>query len=287
MERIHPEDRPAAEAELRGCFAVPSRERYELEYRVRRADGGWAWAWDRGRVVRDPRSGLVLRALGGTLDITARRLAEERQMLLMREVDHRGKNALAVVRAALRLTRSEDANAYRAAIEGRIDALARAQSLLAETGWTGSGLRHLLEATLQPFVAAVAAPQAVLEGPEVELSAGATQPMTMVFHELATNATKYGALSAPDGVLRVTWSLGPGEMLLRWEESGGPPVAGGPARKGFGSRVVDATVRGQLGGAVAWHWRPAGLVVELAVPAGKLVAGERGVPTAGAEAAAG
>jgi two-component sensor histidine kinase len=109
--------------------------------------------------------------------------------------------------------------------------------------------------------------------------------MTMVFHELATNATKYGALSAPDGVLRVTWSLGKEEMRLRWEEAGGPAVGGGPGRKGFGSRVVDATVRGQLGGAVAWDWQPTGLVVELTLPAGKVAADH--MPAATGTAAAG
>jgi two-component sensor histidine kinase len=272
MERMHPEDRAAVETELRACFAVPSRHRYVLEYRVRRADGTWAWVLDRGRIVRSAGSGLVLRAMGGAVDITVRRIAEERQQLLMREVDHRGKNALAVVRAALRLTREEDAAAYRAAIEGRVDALARAQSLLAETGWRGSNLRHLLEQTLQPFVAVVAAPRAVLAGPDVELSAAATQPLSMLFHELATNATKYGALSASDGILRVAWMMDGHALHVRWDEGGGPTGKEKPTRKGFGSRVVDATARGQLGGEVTWHWLQSGLVVELALPLERILA---------------
>ncbi len=273
LERTHPEDQARIESELRACFAVPSRERYALEYRVRRAAGDWAWVLDRGRVVRNPSSGVVLRAMGGVVDITARKLAEERQQLLMREVDHRGKNALAVVRAALRLTREDDPVAYRVAIEGRVDALARAQSLLAETGWRGSNLRHLLEETLQPFVAVVAAPQAVVEGPELELSAVATQPLTMLLHELATNATKYGALSSPDGVLRVTWSVEGDTMHLRWEETGCSAPGATPARKGFGSRLVDATVRGQLGGTVAWQWLTTGLLVELTLPTARVLTG--------------
>lgn len=285
VERMHPDDRARIDAEMRACFAAPSRDRYVLEYRVRRADGTWAWVLDRGRIQRGPGAGPVLRAMGGAVDITARRLAEERQQLLMREVDHRGKNALAVVRAALRLTREEDAAAYRAAIEGRVDALARAQSLLAETGWRGAKLRHLLEQTLQPFV--VAAPQAVLDGPDLALSAAATQPLTMLFHELATNATKYGALSAPDGVLRVSWRLDGGAVLLRWEEAGGPARAARPTRKGFGSRVVDATARGQLGGAVAWRWSPAGLVVELTFPRARVLAGVGADPVGDLAAAIG
>jgi two-component sensor histidine kinase len=271
MCRVHPDDQARIETELRACFAVPSRNGYALEYRVRRADGSWAWVMDRGRVVRAAGSGVVVRTLGGTVDITARRVAEERQQLLMREVDHRAKNALAVVRAALRLTRDDDVAAYRAAIEGRVDALARAQSLLAETGWSGSQLRHLLEQTLQPFVAVVAAPQAVLDGPDVELSAAATQPLTLLFHELATNATKYGALSSPEGVLHVTWSMRGDAMRLRWEETGRPIQVIEPTRKGFGSRLVDATVRGQLGGALTWQWLPAGLVVELVLPTARVL----------------
>ncbi len=269
--RIHPEDRERAEAEFQACLAVPARERFVLEYRVRRADGSWAWIWDRGRIFRDPATGLASRTLGGSVDITARRRAEERQRLLMREVDHRGKNALAVVKAALRLTRAEDAVAYRQAIEGRIEALARAQSLLAETGWAGSDLRRLLEGALEPFLGPVSAPQAVLEGLAVELSAAATQPLSMAFHELATNATKYGALSVPDGVLRIAWWTDATTLHLRWEETGGPEAAP-PRRKGFGSRVVDATMRGQLGGGAEWHWQPSGLLVEIALPLPRVLA---------------
>ncbi|WP_209378129.1 PAS domain-containing protein [Pararoseomonas baculiformis] len=264
-ERVHPEDRERVEAELDGCMADPLRDRYSMEYRVRRADGGWAWAWDRGRVYRDPGTGEATRALGGAVDITGRRLAEERQTLLMREVDHRGKNALAVVKAALRLTPINDAASFRKAIEGRVDALAQAQSLLAETNWSGTSLRMVLEGTLAPFLGDTA-PRAELEGPPVTLTATVTQPLGMALHELATNATKYGALSSPSGLLRVSWWLEAEELRLRWEERGGPRLPEAPARKGFGSRVVDMTIRGQLGGRMEWNWGEEGLVVGMAVP---------------------
>jgi two-component sensor histidine kinase len=90
----------------------------------------------------------------------------------------------------------------------------------------------------------------------------------MVIHELATNATKHGALSVPDGRVSVSWRLdqAAGLLRLRWAETGGPPVAGEPARHGFGSRVIETTIRGQLGGALSRDWQPTGLVCELAVP---------------------
>ncbi len=222
-------------------------------------------------------------------DITGRKRAEERQALLSREVDHRAKNALAVVQAALRLTKAPDLPSYARAIEGRVGALARAQTLLADDRWAGADLRTLLQGELTPFlgVQGGGGPFAELEGPAVALPANATQPLAMAVHELATNALKYGALSLPTGRVTVTWRVDgrpPGTLRLRWTESGGPPVAASPARRGFGSRVVEGTVRGQLGGAVSLAWEPTGLVCDIDVPlAGAPVFGEateHGAPAA-------
>ena len=186
------------------------------------------------------------------LNVTERRAAEERQALLAREVDHRAKNALAVVQAALRLTQAPDLPSYARAIEGRVAALARAQTLLAEDRWAGADLRALLQGELAAFLAAPER-RGRLDGPPVALPAGTAQPLAMALHELATNAVKYGALSVADGPCLGVLELdgGPAGLLqLRWAEAGGPPVARPPARRGFGSRVLDGTVRGQLGGAV-------------------------------------
>jgi PAS domain S-box-containing protein len=269
--RMPPEDRARIQAEFGATFADAGRDRYALEYRVRRADGGWAWVLDRGRITRDPASGAAIRAVGGVVDITARRLAEERQALLLREVDHRAKNALAVVKAAVRLTPRDDAGTFAAAIESRIDALARAQALLAETSWAGAGLRTMLQAALAPFVEA-GSDRLALEGPELSLASIATQPLSMAVHELATNATKYGALSAPGGRLSLRWWVQDGMLRLDWQESGGPALPGQPARRGFGSRVVEATLQRQLGGLVTWDWAETGLRVRIALPAGRVLA---------------
>ena len=205
------------------------------------------------------------------LNVTERKRAEAHQALLMREVDHRAKNALAVVAAALRLTEAPDVATFRSVALGRVLALARAQTLLSQDRWHGADLRALIEGELTPFVGK-GGPRARLEGPPVALPAGAAQPLAMALHELATNAVKYGALSAPAGSIAVTWQLrgGPrGLLQLRWAEQGGPALAGPPARRGFGSRVLDATLRGQLGGRVASHWTTAGLVCEMEAPLGQ------------------
>ena len=211
-------------------------------------------------------------------DISARKADEARRLLLMREVDHRAKNALAVVQAVLRLTPASEPRAFVAAVEARVAALARAHSLLAEGGWSGADLRAIAERELAPYAAsrhggaAMQGPPAVfLDGPPVPLAPAAVQPFAMMLHELATNAAKHGGLSALGGRVEVRWRAGrvtggDGVLRLRWAETGGPPVAGAPARRGFGSRVIETTVRRQLGGAVERRWEPSGLVVEVAVP---------------------
>ncbi|WP_270935135.1 sensor histidine kinase, partial [Falsiroseomonas oryzae] len=272
MERIHPDDRARARADREAVARDPARDSYAMEYRVRGAGGDWVWLWDRGRITRDPASGAPLRMVGGAVDITARRLAEERQGLLLREVDHRAKNALAVVKAALRLTPRDDPGAFAAAIEGRIDALAKAQALLSGTSWSGAGLRDVLAGALEAFVGTAGSPRLVLDGPPVLLAAVAVQPLSMALHELATNATKYGALSAPDGSVHVRWRVRGDVLELSWSEHGGPSAQEPPDRRGFGSRVVETTVRSQLGGSISWLWLEDGLRIEISFPAARVLA---------------
>ena len=209
-----------------------------------------------------------------------RRHAEALQALLAREVDHRAKNILAVVQSVLRLTPKGDAAAYASAVEGRVAALARAHALLAESAWAGADLRAVAERELAPYAGNGAAPEAggavaSLEGPPIPLAAAAVQPLAVVLHELATNAAKHGALSRPGGRVRLSWRIdrGRGLLLLRWAESGGPTVAGPPSRRGFGSKVIDATARGQLGGTVALAWDAVGLRADIAFPLGRALAG--------------
>lgn len=211
------------------------------------------------------------------LNVTERREAEERQALLAQEVDHRARNALTLALAILRLTRAPDIQSYVRSVEGRVESLARAQTLLAADRWAGADLRALLKGELQPFLAGEAAagpeprapPRIELDGARVVLPPGSTQPLALAVHELATNALKHGALSAPGGRIAIAWHLEggvPGKLHLRWAEVGGPAVSGAPAQRGFGSTVLDSTVRSQLAGAVRLEWPSSGLVCTLEVP---------------------
>ncbi len=258
-----------------GQAALARGERHiEAEYRYNRPDGSVRWLMMRAE-VRFGAAGTPSKVVGVVLDVTPRKAAEERQALLMREVDHRAKNALAVVQAAVRLTLAPDLESYRRAIAGRVAALARAQTLLAEDRWSGAELRTLVEGELSAFVGE--RQRAVLEGPSVALPARAAQPLAMAIHELATNAVKYGALSVPSGCVALRWWVevrAEPVLTLRWTETGGPRVERPPARRGFGSRVLEGTVRGQLSGVVALAWEAGGLVCTLEVPLRR--AGEAG-----------
>jgi two-component sensor histidine kinase len=215
-------------------------DRYEAEKRYLRPEGATRWALVSASLVRGP-GGRALRLLAAVRDETERKLAEERQALLMREVDHRAKNALAVVQSAVRMTPKTDPEAFAAPVEGRVLALARAHNLLAERRWEGVDLGELLRGELGPFVPAGAGgaggERVLLDGPPVTLAPDAAQAISMAVHELATNATKHGALSVATGRVAIArWiDTGAGMLRLRWREAGGPPLAGAPARRGAAS----------------------------------------------------
>ncbi|NKC32886.1 PAS domain-containing protein [Falsiroseomonas selenitidurans] len=230
-DRVHPEDLArlnAAVEEVR-CGRA---ERYQVSYRFRRPDGQLRWVESHGRAAERDAEGQAVRLIGTTQDVTARREAQDRQALLAREVDHRAKNALAVVQAALRLTPRADPAAFAATIEGRVTALARAHSLLAEGRWSGAELRAVLAGELATFLAAPGqgGARATLQGPAVALSPAAVQALSLAFHEMATNAAKYGALALPDGHLEIAWTLDEAERLLHiaWTETGRVGQGGAP-----------------------------------------------------------
>jgi addiction module HigA family antidote len=258
---MHPDDIAAVQAEHERT--AREGDSFHLTHRIHRSsDKVERWVEVHGRHFQQ---GGRRRFLAVLTDVTERKAAEERQVLLAREVDHRAKNALAVVQATLRLTSKEDAASYARAVEGRVNALARAQTLLAEDRWSGADLHALVAGELAPFISGQ---QAELGGPSVVLPAGATQPIAMALHELATNALKHGALSVPEGRVSVVWRLDPANtaLQLHWTEAGGPAVMGPPERRGFGMRVLEGTVRGQLGGVVSIMWDMGGLVCDMEVP---------------------
>lgn len=269
LDPIHPADRGDAKQAFERALAA--REGLRVEYRLRRADGAYRWVID-DALPRFSADGAFLGHIGSVFDIDDRREAEERQALLAREVDHRARNALAVVQAVVRTTQADTAEDYRTAIEGRIAALARAHGLLATGRWTGGDLHTLAHDEVAPYLDD-GDDRAMLDGPPVKLAPDAVQPVAMILHELATNAAKHGALSVPAGRVHLTWHVdAAGDLHLEWRESGGPPVAGEPARRGFGSGMIQRAAR-QLGGATQCDWNRGGAVCSIRVAAPHLVSG--------------
>jgi PAS domain S-box-containing protein len=263
-ERIHPDDWPVVDAARQPIFAGAAPQ-FEVEYRVRHRDGRWIWVWQRALALRDA-DGRLQRVIGTIVDITARRQAQEHQRLLLDELNHRVKNTLATVQsiAAQTLKTAPTPEEFARRFEGRILGLSRTHNLLTERHWQGVSLRTLLDTELAPYA------RCRLQGEDVSLAARMAVTLGLVFHELATNAAKYGALSRPEGWVWVEWRLdrvdGTAQRLhLTWTETGGPLVQA-PQCTGFGSRLIERGVGTELAGAVRMNFDPAGLTCTLEVP---------------------
>jgi PAS domain S-box-containing protein len=248
---------------------LTERQPQQAEFRVRRkSDGAIRWCLGTAAPSMDA-SGNIVRLSGVTVDITERKESEERQALLAREVDHRAKNALAIVQSIVRLTRGDSIATYMAAVEGRITALSRAHTVLSHSRWQGADLTGLVEEELAPY-RSDRGDRILTNGPPVSLQPSSAQTLTLALHELATNAVKYGALSSSAGRLKVSWELKPSTLVLRWDESGGPR-ARKPAKLGFGTRIIVASVEGQLGGQAKLLWGDGGLQCVLTIPRGEKI----------------
>lgn len=216
-------------------------------------------------IAADGTVGYILSAVRDVTGEVLERRSEDARRLLMHEVDHRARNALTVVQSFVRLTRAQTLEEFRAILDGRVASLARAQSSLAARRWEGGDLRTVVEAEL---AAISATGRHTVSGPTVLLKAEHVQAMSMVIHELATNAGKYGALSCAGGALAVQWTAeADGTLNLNWTETGGPPTRSTPVREGFGSRLILQLSR-QLDGDVRFDWRPEGLAVTMALRPG-------------------
>ncbi|HKD29790.1 MAG TPA: HWE histidine kinase domain-containing protein [Xanthobacteraceae bacterium] len=236
---------------------------YQIEFRVRRPDGGIRWCLGRAAASQDA-GGRISRIRGVTMDITERKEAEDRQSLLAREVDHRTKNVLAVVHAIVSLTRSEDIKQFSAAVEGRIQALARAHSLLSDSRWCGAKIADLIHGELASY-RTPNLDRVRISGKSLSLHPSAVQALALAVHELAANAASHGALSVPSGSVHVTWESRDDQLELRWIERGGPPLEP-KAPLGFGMRVIKASVETQLSGTVEFDWAYDGLQCVMCVP---------------------
>jgi two-component sensor histidine kinase len=198
-------------------------------------------------------------------DITDRKRAEEKISLLAREAEHRARNVLATVQAVVHLSQADTPADLKAAIKGRIQALANVHTLFVESHWRGAELRTLITQEVAPY-SQQGETRLQIDGEDLLLEPDSAQAIAISLHELATNAGKYGSLSVPDGKVRTeARKSADGQLFLRWIETGGPPVKE-PASRGVGSRVMDAMVRGQSG-EIRFDWRKEGLVCEITMRA--------------------
>jgi two-component system CheB/CheR fusion protein len=243
-------------------------EAHDAEVSIERPDGSQVVVVVNIRPLKS-RRGEVTGAINCFYDITERKQAEQRQKLLVDELNHRVKNTLAAVQsiAAQSLKSASDA-AHRKTFEQRLIALSQTHDLLSRDHWTSASLRDLLLQELKPYRAEADA-RFLVEGPDLLLEPKAALALAMAFHELATNAAKYGALSKPEGQVRVGWEVvrasEPSALRLKWTESGGPPVKK-RERKGFGSTVIERGLMLELEAEVHLDFNPSGLVCTMEIP---------------------
>ena len=212
--------------------------------------------------------GVIIGASAVARDIATRKLAEKHAEMLMAELDHRVKNILAVVSSVVTQTlrAGGTAEAARAEIEGRIQAISRAHGLLTELGGVEGSLLELVATELRPFRQRE---NVVISGADVMLSSRANLSLALAIHELATNAAKYGALSTDEGHLEVTWRVtgdnGKPELEIMWLETAGPPVAP-PSRRGFGTKLIELSLVRGLKAKVNREFLEAGVRCRISVP---------------------
>jgi PAS domain S-box-containing protein len=263
---LHPDER----AHLVDSFARLLRgekDGFYEEHRMRHKDGHWIWVLDSCRVVERDAEGEPEVVIGIHLDISERRDAEERMRAVSLEVDHRSKNLLAVVQSLVSMTRLDGEETFKATLRGRIQALARAHELLSRSRWKGADLHVIAEEELGPYTAERAG-DIEIEGPPTFLSAASIQALAMTLHELATNAAKHGALSVPDGRLRLTWRVLPCRSMFEilWEERTPQVRREDEAKPGFGSRLVRMMIESQLGGTIETDLLDDGFRCRMQVP---------------------
>jgi two-component sensor histidine kinase len=262
---VHPDDLRLADGVRDQAFAERHKED-KAEYRIVLPTGEVRWIERRGSISYGE-DGRPQREVGVNIDITERKRGEQYQRALNAELDHRVKNVLATVSAIIAQTRiaSNSPEDFVAGLDRRIESLARTHELLSESKWRGIRLAEIIRRELAPY----SARNTHIDGPNLTLKAGAAEAVAMVFHELTTNAAKYGALSSRTGRVSVRWRWlrngSPDRLLIEWQEIDGPPVRA-PSRSGYGSSIIRDLIPFELGGAVELSFAPDGTRCRLEIP---------------------
>lgn len=271
---IDPEDAARTAEELRRAAASNGPERCQFEFRIRRrSDGAERWIALQGRrYPPDADPGAPSELIGVARDVTARKQRETHMHLLMREVTHRSKNLLAIIQAMARQTVKDSitASEFEQRFSARLRGLAASHDLLAARDWHGASIGELVRWQLGPALDA-AGERISIAGPELYLNPEAAQNIGLAFNELASNASRFGALSNATGRVAVTWwmddpgGIEPRRFHIGWSESGGPEVSE-PRRTGFGHKVVERLAARALDGVVKLTFPSSGLQWSLHIP---------------------
>lgn len=266
---ILPEDRQAA---VEGIGKAASGENFSFEYRIRGRQNG-SIRWLRSTTFPMPNAAGEVERIGGIgHDLTELKQAEEHQRLLLAELQHRVRNTLAVTRAIVRRTLQNSASVedYANHLEGRIDAFARVQAAVTRNPIGGVDLEALFAEELRAYRWREGE-RLTFAGPAIRLKPKAAETVALAIHELATNALKYGALSAPTGRLDIVWQRRLGEtsasLAIDWRESGVSPMPVQPTRRGFGTEVLLHMLAYELNATVELNFQPAGLACHIVLPA--------------------
>ena len=275
---IHPDDWARVRSVL--IQALKSGERFTVECRIRRPDLEVRWIRIRGQADIDPLTRRALRMTGIVFDITERREREAHLRFLMRELTHRSKNLLAVIQAMARQTggASVSLDDFQTRFSARLHGLAASHDLLVNEDWQGAFLGDIVRSQVAHF-ADLAGERLTIAGDSVQLKPEAAQNIGLALHELATNAAKFGALANAGGRISISWSVIGGaedgkRLQIVWRESGGPAVEP-PARRGFGSSVIERVVARALDGHVSLTFEPGGVVWTLDIPTSFLLSNPR------------
>ncbi len=276
---FHPDDQERAWAVWQ--HSLDTGEPYEIEYRLRHHSGTYRWTLGRALPVRDG-SGAIVRWIGTCTDIHDAKQAAEQNEILTRELAHRIKNIFAVIAGLIGLSARDEpeAKGFAGRLTDRILALGRAHEFArphsdeSRPPFESTTLAAMLGDLMQPYQL-VSRQRVTVGGDDVAVDDQAATPIALVFHELATNAAKYGALSSDTGSVAIAIEAHGDDVHVRWTEKGGPEVAAPPLRSGFGSRLTELSVRQQLGGQIDREWRSEGLVVTLILHASRLLRTEK------------
>ena len=250
--------------------SIETGRSFEIEKRYVRPDGSVVWVHNSVTILHDA-LGRLINTVCVTVDITQRKRAEEHQRLLINELDHRVKNTLAIIQGIAQ--QSFRGPMYladaRSSFEGRLRALATAHDLLTRRNWKAAGVQQVIVDTIQALGSSSG--QVSAAGPDLLLPPKTAVALAMAMHELATNALKHGALSVAQGRVEVRWDREGGRLRLVWRERGGPEVTP-PARRGFGTRMIEHGLAVELDGTVRIDFARDGLVCHVEAPLRELEA---------------